>query len=67
MLGDCGGSSQRLPDAIKEVAVVADDEAGSSKIEDGGFQGSQSVHIQVICGLVQKEHIARLPEDGGQV
>ena len=54
-------------DAIQKPSIVADDHRTAAEIKKGFFQGPQGVHIQIVGGLIQQEHIGLLFEHFGQM
>ena len=53
--------------AVQEPAVVADDDGAAREVLDGLFQGAHGVHVQVVGGLVEEEHVGAALEGQRQV
>ena len=45
-------------DAVEEPAVVADDQDAPGKAQQGLFQGTQGIDIEVVGRLVEQQHVA---------
>ena len=54
-------------DAIEEPPVMADHHHGARKVFEGLLQRPQGIHIQVICGLVQKKDVRSFLEHSCEV
>src|SRR5207253_1278570 len=54
-------------DAVQEPAVVADDDGTAAEGEEGVFQGTECVDVEIVGRLVQKEQIASFAQELGQV
>src|SRR5229473_2812744 len=54
-------------DAVEKPAVVADDHGATAEVQQGIFQSSQRLHVEVIGRLVEQKQIAAATEQLGQV
>src|SRR5690554_233959 len=54
-------------DAIQEPPVVADHHDTARELEQGVFERSQGLHVQIVGGLVQQQYVAPFDERFGQV
>ena len=45
-------------DAVQEPTVVRDHQHATGKVQDGVFKRAQSIDIQVVGRLVQKQHVS---------
>ena len=54
-------------DAVEEPAVVTDDQRRPGEFLEGFFQRAERIHVQVICGFIQKQDIRAFGEGFRQV
>ncbi len=53
--------------AVKKPPVMADDNGTPPEIFQGLLKGAHGVYIQVVCGLVQEQHIGPFFEHAGKM
>ena len=54
-------------DPVEEPAVVGDYDNASRKIEDGFFEGSQGIDVQVVGRFVEEQDVASASQQLGEV
>src|SRR5207249_4296593 len=53
--------------AVEEPAVVADHDRAAREVEQAVLEGTQRVHVEIVAGLVEEQHVAAALEHLGQV
>jgi hypothetical protein len=52
---------------VEKPSIVADDDGATSKIKESFLKGAQSVDVKVVGRFIQKEEVAAILEQLGQV
>ena len=53
--------------AVKEEAVVGDDDGAAGEVFDGGFKRLQGFDVEVVGGFVEEEDVAVAAQEFGEV
>ena len=58
--------TQSMRHLVNEPEVVADEDHAAVKVVDGVGEGVDGLHVEMVGGLVQQQHVRHLPRQPGE-